>query len=112
MKRFLKHFDARLKKILTLSLQFTWHPEKAARNLEKHGISFLQAQTVFNDPYALIVDDPNHSSEEHREIIMGHSNEQHFLIVSFTERTDGIRIISARFAEPKEKRYYAEHANF
>ena len=94
-----------------MSLEFTWHPKKAARNLEKHGVSFLQAQTAFDDPYALIVDDLDHSADEQREIIMGHSKEQHFLIVSFTEKTNGIRIISARFAEPKERRFYAEHAN-
>ena len=90
-----------------MSLQFQWHPKKAATNARKHkGVTFEEAATVFRDPLASIFDDPNHSDQEYRELIIGHSNRNRLLIVSFTERNDVIRIINARKADAGEHEDY------
>ena len=89
-------------------MQFEWDPDKAASNLEKHRISFEEAESVFADPLARLFDDDVHSFEEKRHAIFGHSYNDRLLIVSYTEReNDRIRIISARLATPKESRRYA-----
>ncbi|HZQ09493.1 MAG TPA: BrnT family toxin [Anaerolineae bacterium] len=87
---------------------FLWHPDKARANLKKHGVDFAEAKTVFQDPYAQIMYDPDHSDDEHRQIIIGYSNKNHLLFVSFHERDDVIRIISARKADSKERKLYEE----
>lgn len=56
-----------------MSVKFEWDPRKAASNLSKHGVSFQEALTAFADPLARIFDDEDHSVEEQREIIIGHS---------------------------------------
>jgi len=56
-----------------MSARFTWSMAKARANRQKHGVSFEEAVTVFADPLARIHDDPEHSDEERREIIIGHS---------------------------------------
>jgi len=89
-------------------VQFTWDPKKAASNLQKHGVSFDEAMTVFLDPLARIHDDPDHSIGEVREIITGFSAAGHLLLVSFTERGDAIRIINARLADARERRRHEE----
>ena len=63
-----------------------------------------EALTAFRDPLARIFDDPDHSSEEPREIIVGHSEQQHLLLVCFTERRGTVRIINARYATKGERR--------
>ena len=76
-------------------------------NLKKHGIDFSEAETVFGDSLTKIFDDEEHSFDEKREIIIGHSIQNRLLIVSFTERGDDtVRIISARTTTPKERRDY------
>ena len=75
--------------------QFSWDRRKAATNVTKHGVTFEEAASAFSDPTAAIFDDDRHSEDEHREIIIGHSEGNRLLIVSFTERNDIIRIISA-----------------
>lgn len=88
-------------------MQFEWNPEKADANLKKHSVDFAEAETVFGDPLAKIFDDDDHSFEEKREIIVGHSIQKRLLIVSFAEReNDTIRIISARLTTPKERKDY------
>lgn len=90
-------------------MDFDWDTEKADSNLKKHGVSFDEASTVFGDVLARIFDDDMHSFEEKRNIIVGHSSENRFLIVSFTEKeNDIIRIISAREVTPKERRKYED----
>ena len=89
-----------------MSIQFQWDEQKAARNQRKHSVSFIEAVTVFRDPLALIFDDEEHSEEEYREIIIGHSLRHGLLVVSFSERGDMIRIISARKANRKEREDY------
>jgi uncharacterized protein len=92
-----------------MSPEFEWDEEKAASNKKKHGVTFEEAATVFADPLAAIFDDEAHSVEEQREIIIGHSEEDRLLLVSFTERAGAIRIISARRATKRERRDYEEN---
>ncbi len=93
-----------------MSIRFSWDSRKSARNRRVHnGVTFEEAATVFRDPTAFIFDDNEHSDEEYRELIIGHSTHNRLLIVSFTERADVIRIISARKADASEQRAY-EHA--
>jgi hypothetical protein len=90
-------------------MKFEWDESKKISNLEKHGISFEEAKTVFDNPLAAIFDDPQHSIGEIREIIIGHSNQNQLLLVSFTERAGVIRIISARLATRKEGENYEQN---
>ena len=70
-----------------------WDQSKAAVNLEKHGVSFKEAKTVFDNPLAVIFDDEVNSIDERREIIVGHSQQNRLLLIAFTERSSNIRII-------------------
>jgi uncharacterized protein len=92
------------------NLEFVWDTHKARLNLKRHsGIGFQEAATVFDDPNAIIQYDPDHSEDEHREIIIGHSDRGRLLLVSFTERrTNLIRIISARKPTPQERTDYEQ----
>ncbi len=91
-----------------MALRFEWDPEKAAGNLAKHGVAFEEAATVFGDPLGRIVDDPRHSSEEPRYVLLGHSERHRLLAVMFTEREEAIRLISVRKATRRERREYEE----
>ena len=91
-----------------MHLKFAWNVAKAAENRRRHGVSFGEALTVFGNPLAQIFDDPDHSAEEIREIIIGHSARNRLLVVSFTERADKLRIISARCATGRERESYEE----
>jgi hypothetical protein len=83
---------------------------KAAANLKQHGISFEEARTVFDNALAAIFDDEAHSVGEKREIIIGHSQSNRLLLISFTERPNAIRIISARLATRREREDYEQSA--
>ena len=87
-------------------MEFEWDPAKAARNEAKHGVSFKEAATVFGDPLSMAFDDPAHSYDEQRALLVGMSDEQRVLIVSYTERGDTIRIISARETTRGERETY------
>ena len=89
-------------------MQFEWNTEKAEANLKKHGVSFDEAETVFDDPLFVIFADPDHSFEENRFIIMGESNQNRLLVVSYTERPPKTRLISAREATRPERKKYEE----
>ena len=89
-------------------MDFEWQLSKAEANVEKHGVGFEEATMVFADPLARIFDDPDHSADESREPIVGHSMEQRLLIVSFTERGGRVRIISARTATRRERHDYEQ----
>lgn len=92
-----------------MSLRFEWDSKKAASNVAKHGVTFDEATTVFGDPLAVIFDDEDHSQNERREIIIGHSILGQLLLVSFTERDKMVvRIISARKANRRERKDYEE----
>jgi uncharacterized DUF497 family protein len=88
---------------------FEWDEAKARINQQKHRVSFEEAVTVFGNPLAAIFPDPDHSHDEIREIIVGHSNRHRVLIVSFTERGSAVRIISARVATTRERRDYEDN---
>jgi len=87
-------------------MKFTWDPAKAEQNLLRHGVSFQEATTVFGDPLAATIPDPDHSIGEERLITMGHSSAGKLLVVSHLEEGDIIRIISAREATSHERRDY------
>ena len=89
-------------------MQFEWDSDKADANLRNHGVSFLEAMTVFQDPLAMTYDDPDHSFEEDRYITMGTSLAGRLLFISHTDREDRIRIISARKATRSERRSYED----
>jgi uncharacterized DUF497 family protein len=89
--------------------EFEWDAKKAEEHLRKHGVSFEQALAVFADPLANIFDDPDHSEDERRELIIGHSANQRLLIVTFTERGPRTRIVGAREATAHERRDYEQN---
>ncbi len=87
-------------------LEFEWNPEKAAKNLRVHKISFDEAATVFSDPLSKTVYDPSHSLDEDRYITIGTSYRSRALMLAHTERNNRIRIISARELTSKERHDY------
>jgi uncharacterized DUF497 family protein len=89
-------------------MEFEWDPDKAARNLDKHGVSFHDAATVFGDPLAMTYYDPTHSDDEDRYLTFGHSSNGRLLVVSHTDRGNKTRIISARLATRKERKQYEQ----
>ena len=90
------------------NLDFTWDPAKARANIRKHGVSFIEAQSVFFDDQARLLDDPDHSAAEDRFILLGLSAAIRVLVVvhAFREAQGAIRIISARKATPTERKRY------
>ncbi|MDL1981227.1 MAG: BrnT family toxin [Deltaproteobacteria bacterium] len=72
----------------------------------KHGVSFQEASTAFEDTLSLTIDDPLHSNDEKRLVLIGMSYNNRILVIVHTERGDNIRIISARKATKKERKYY------
>jgi uncharacterized DUF497 family protein len=93
-------------------LAFTWDETKARSNAKKHGVSFEEAQSAFSDERARVIDDPDHSDDEDRFILLGMSAKPHILIVVYAYRDHEaqIRIISARKAMPQERALYNQKA--
>lgn len=91
-----------------MSLTFEWDEKKADENLRKHGVSFDEAKTVFNDPFSVTIYDPDHSSDEQRYVDIGLSLKGRLIVVSYCGRGETIRLISSRKATRKEQRYYEE----
>lgn len=89
-----------------MALQFEWDSRKARVNKRKHGITFEEASTIFDDHLSITIHDPAHSVGENRFITIGTSANGRFIVVVHTERGDTIRIISARNATRNEKRQY------
>jgi hypothetical protein len=87
-------------------IEFEWDPSKAAINFESHGVSFDEGASAFRDPLSLTILDPDHSEGEYRYLLLGQSTAGRLVVVSHSERGDRIRIISARLAEPRERRDY------
>jgi uncharacterized DUF497 family protein len=90
------------------NLSFEWDERKAAANAKKHGVSFEEAKSVFVDERAKLIDDPDHSDDEDRFVLLGVSGALRSLLVCHCYRVNGnvIRIISARKANPKESKFY------
>ena len=91
-----------------MGLLFEWDERKAAENLQKHGVSFEEAASTFGDPVSLTIDDPAHSADEDRFVILASSARRRLLVTVFTERGDRIRIISARRATDDEQAQYEQ----
>ena len=89
-------------------IEFAWNPIKAAANKQKHHVSFSEAQTVFYDEEALLLDDPDHSTNEDRFVLLGLSANLRLLLVvhSYRGEDETIRIISARKANTTERSIY------
>lgn len=90
-------------------MKFSWDPEKAAINEQRHeGVSFIEAATVFQDAYFVVLTDDNHSYAEQRYWIIGESSQGRILLVVYTERGDFTHLISARLATRREVKVYEE----
>ncbi len=85
---------------------FEWDQQKAKLNLRKHDVGFDEASTVFGDPLALLMPDPDHSVGEMRYILLGMSVQQRLLVAAFAERPPRTRLISARRATRQERIKY------
>lgn len=92
-----------------MDLQFEWDDAKAKANLKKHGVAFDEALSVFADPLARIFDDPDHSEDEPRELIVGFSTKPRLLVVGFTERSGRVRLVHARRATKAERKRHEEN---
>ena len=92
-------------------VRFEWDPRKSRANKAKHGVSFEEARTAFLDEHARVIPDPQHSDEEDRFLLLGLSVQLRVLVVChcYREPDQVIRIISARRADPTERRQYAEY---
>ncbi len=88
--------------------EFEWNEDKAASNFLKHGVTFEEAETVFDDDLAMIEADSEHSIDEDRYRLLGYSSQSRLLYVVYTERDGRPRPISARVATPRERRNYEQ----
>ena len=95
----------------TVRVKFAWGPTKATENLEKHGVDFREAATVFDDPLSTTFPDVDHSEGEQRFLIIGLSALGRILVVSHTDTRDTIRIISARATTRREQKFYEENSS-
>jgi len=89
-------------------VNFEWDPRKADANLRKHAVTFDEAMTVFEDEESITIPDPDHSVGEERYLVVGASSRRRVLVVSHAERGDNVRIISARYADARERRKYGK----
>ena len=89
-------------------MNFEWDREKAASNLEKHGVSFEEASTAFGDSLSRTILDPDSSDDEERYVLVGQAFSGRLVVVVHTDRDDCVRVISARLASRSERRSY-EH---
>ena len=90
-----------------MGLAFEWDESKARSNEAKHGVTFEEAKTVFNDPFSMTISDPDHSTQQERWLDIGFSNRGRLLVVWYNERSERIRIIGCRMATKSEERAYA-----
>ena len=84
-------------------MQFVWYAQKAAANRLKHGVSFEEAVTAFGDPLSRTIDDPDHSEDEPRSLLIGLSARGRLLVVSHVDIDNQVRIIGARLATRRER---------
>jgi uncharacterized protein len=89
-------------------MQFEWDPAKDRQNQAKHGVTFAEGQTIFGDPLAWTIEDPDHSTEEFRFLTTGLSSQGRIIIVAHTDRGERVRIITAREVTAAERRVYEE----
>ena len=89
-------------------MKFEWNQQKAESNLRKHGCSFIDAVDIFNDDFSSTVLDPDGSRGEFRYLTFGRTSAFRYLVVSYTERGERIRLISARKMTARERKAYEE----
>lgn len=89
-------------------MEFAWDGRKASANLLKHGVSFEEAVTAFYDPLSRTIEDPEHSGEDLRFVLIGSSSRGRLLVIAHADLGDQIRIISARLATRRERWTYEE----
>ena len=89
-------------------MEFEWDRRKAKYNLRKHGVSFEEASTVFDDVLAAFYEDPDHSVHEKRFLMIGTSARGRLFYIAFADRNERMRIISARMPTKEEKKLYEE----
>lgn len=89
-------------------MNFEWDTEKAAGNLERHGVSFEEAATAFGDPLSITIGDPDHSDTEDRLILLGVTFRGRLVVVVHTDRGEVVRLISARLAIRRERQSYEQ----
>ena len=89
-------------------MDFEWDPEKAASNFDAHGVTFDEAATAFADPLAITKHDPDHSEDENRFILVGHTTQGSLVVVIHVDRDGTTRLISARVATARERRVYED----
>jgi uncharacterized protein len=90
-------------------IEFEWDDKKAIGNLDKHGVSFEEGATIFNDPLIATIVDPGHSASEDRFVSIGTSIQNRILVVVHTFREERIRLISCRKATNTERNAYENH---
>ena len=91
---------------------FDWDLEKASINARKHRVTFEEAMSVFRDPFSLTVPDTAHCEVEERLVLIGLSDRYRLLVVIYVEREDRLRLISARVANPDERRKHEEGSSY
>ena len=91
------------------NVEFEWDDDKAKSNLDKHGVSFEEGATIFNDPRIATIDDPDHSKAEDRFVSIGTSIQNRLLVVVHAFREERIRSISCRKATNTERKAYEKH---
>ncbi|MDE2886942.1 MAG: BrnT family toxin [Gemmatimonadota bacterium] len=91
-----------------MSFKFEWDDNKAASNFTKHRVAFIEAKSIFEDPFHVDFYDPDHSYDEQRYVLVGQSERGRLLIVSYTERGEVVRLIGAREATRRERESYEE----
>jgi uncharacterized DUF497 family protein len=90
-------------------LSFEWDAKKATANAEKHGVTFEEAATAFGDPLSITIDDPDHSEEEERFVLVGMTHRARIVVVVHTDQGgDAVRLISARLATRRERKDYEQ----
>lgn len=91
-------------------MNFEWDRDKAAFNLEQHGVAFDEAASAFADPLSSTILDPDHSDDESRFVLVGEAFSGRLLVVVHTDRGESIRLISARLATRRERRQYEQES--
>jgi len=91
-----------------MTTTFEWDEDKSKLNVRKHGSSFEEGKTVFNDPFAITIGDPDHSDDESRYIDIGLSSKGRLLVVWYTDRNENIRLIGCRKTTRSERKAYEE----
>jgi uncharacterized DUF497 family protein len=92
----------------TAKMELVWDREKVKQNVRKHGVRFADAALVLDDPYAITISDYDSEPSESRSVTMGADAQGRILVVVYTYRGEDIRLISARLAEPHERKEYVK----